>query len=828
MGASSLQESSDNFTRAMTGGLVTWDRPQVMADWENNGFDDPLTFRADGTGALYTRLTLDNLSGLAGRPIEVTHYLDDGLPDAVTFVSGLGTADAYIPLSAGADSTDASWYFSELQTESPLYGYARDVPPVAVDAVAVTADGLESVRIFTGRMTSTPVDGRAAELNAISATRLRLSKNITPPVRERAYANGPEIYGLNASWVVAWALHECGVLPSPPTFNGCRLWLPFYGGGNPFIPSGNPLSSNRTGVVFGIEKEVGDTTFDFLYVPEIVDGPYLAGTFGQCDAEAKRGVQGLIFYDEETLGFGDDWWSQDGNKGRVEFYVRGDATSVNGSPGGSGDLIWGVGETAAFLAGIELVDGAGGTYVTCGISHLRQPFIRVFDGTTTVTRTETALAVDDAWHHVGMFWSATDNLVGLIVDGVVTTHSSVGLSTLGLPGTNSTAAEATFITVAAVLPIADFQFTTGEESLPSSNPFNLFNGGGVDDWWYQRAFVYPSVIDFEVLAEPQPQEAWELIGKIAQTEFAALRVDEFDLVRYLPLPYWVKDEPQTVVEQLRVGRHTKTPKIYTDASKTRNAIRISFNETWVDRDSTLVFDFRTPIYAPPGVVTYRIAKDPSARLFAGTLTALTSAQLSGSDLSPPGWSYYTPNRTPDGTGTRLTSSQVTAEITAWDAGEFTLRLENTTGVDAWLAHNSTLDFAYLGVYGHAIQSIEGSETLRDEANVTIRGERGLAIPLDLIQRRYDAQRMAAALIGELAHPVVIVDRLEMFGDPRRQPGDLVEFDDSANTGASGNWRLRGIKHTLGDGGYNQVVTMKKARPIGVWDEGLWDECLWAE
>lgn len=826
-----MQDASDNFADAMSGALVTWDRPQVMADWELDGFDSPATFRDDGTAALFTRDTVDNLSGNAGRPITVEHFLDDGLPDQVTFVSGLGTAEARVPLSGGAmvDGVErpASWYFSELQSNSPLYGYPRDVSPVSVDAIAITSEGPEPVRIFYGQMTSTPVNDRAAELNAMSRNRLRLGKIVQPPVRERSYLQGPEFYGFNASWAVAWALHEAGVYPSPPTFDGCRLWLPFYGSGNPFIPNTNPLDSNRTGIAFGMEKKAGDSDFTSRYVPQVVDGPFVAGTFGQCDADAKRGVEGLIFYDDESFGPGDDWWSQAGSSGRVEFWVRADPTSVNGSPGGSGDLFFGIGETAPFLAGIELIN-VNNTYVTCGINHLRMPFIRVFDGSTTITRTEDALPSDGLWHHVGAFWSASGNLVGLYLDGSETLFSSVGLSTAGLPTVVSTAPESTFVSIASVLPIADFQFTTGAQALPSNNSDNLSSLGVVGDWWLREAFVYPSVIDLEILAEPQPLEAWELVGRLAQAEFAALRVDENDRVLYLPMSYWAKDEPQTVTESLSVGRHTKTPKVYSDPSKIRNSLRIQFNETRTDRASTLVVDIRTTIYSPPGVIEYEIAMDPATRLFAGTLTALTSGQLSGADTSPPGWSYYTANTLPDGTGSVLTSAQVGAEITAWDAGQFTLRLTNNTGADAYLAHDSDLDFAYLGVYGHAIRVSDANVQLRDDANIAIRGERGLTFPLDQVQRRYDAQRLAAALIGELTRPVVVVDRLEMFGDPRRQPGDLVEFSDPDNTGASGYWRYRGIKHTLGDGGYNQVVTMRQARLVGLWDEGLWDECVWGE
>jgi hypothetical protein len=806
-----VQESTDNLTRALSGGLVTWVRPQVYADWDEDGFGEPGS--------------IDDLSELAGTPLTVEHYLDDGLPDSVTFVAGMGTSELHVPLAGGADNTSAAWYFSEIQTASPLHGYARDVAPVMVNLAAVTDNGPESTRVFTGQMASTPTrPDRSAELGAISATRLKMAKLVLPPVREASYLSGPELYGLNATWLVTWAMLEAGVYPSPPAFDGARLWMTLHGSGNPNLPRVNPMETNPTGILHGIEWGPDDSDFQFdVYEPETIIGPFAAALHGEVTADRIRGLAGLQI--DPTLAPGVDWLSQEGNRGRIEFWFRNDETDINGSPGGSGALELGlVGKHV--LVGTE-IDVQGGGYVVCGVDHLHRPFIELYDGTNTRSLTEGALAADGLWHQIGCFWDVDGDVLRLMIDGD-TTSSTVTLTNATLPADNTSGpAESNLIYWRAFLPVAEYQFTTGADAA-DTNTNNLYNGGEEGSWWVQQATVYPSVLQLEVVAETEPREAWELVGSIAQAEFAAFRTDELDQVLYLPMPYWVYDAQQTVVQTLTTRRDAQSPRVRTDLTKIRNSARIVFNETYVDEVASVVLDLRSPLRIPAGITLYALSfAEPVTRLDGGALEVPTAAQLSGADLSPVENSYYTPNTLPDGTGTKLTASQVEAEVIYWDAGQCIVQFTNITGATAWLANNSSLGFSYLAIWGRVIRISSGNETLAEETPNS-RGERTLAVDLPAIQRRDNAVQLTAALAGELAQPLVVIEDLQLFGDPRRQPGDLVSFDDSDTTGAAGRWRIRGIRHTVDGGGYSQTVTLRQARQVGVWDEGTWGDVLWGE
>src|SRR5687767_7142387 len=123
-----MQDASEEFEAAVATHR-TWVPPRLRTDWDGTGYG------GDGT--------IDDLSHQMASTWEVDHSLDDGYPDSVTFVSGVSVPELSTELvgrpdpDTGAPIT-APAYWSPLRTDSPVYGYDRDIPPVTFDVGLVT------------------------------------------------------------------------------------------------------------------------------------------------------------------------------------------------------------------------------------------------------------------------------------------------------------------------------------------------------------------------------------------------------------------------------------------------------------------------------------------------------------------------------------------------------------------------------------------------------------------------------------------------------------------------------------------------------------------
>lgn len=839
-----MQSASSNFARAVTAGEVVWEKPGVYADWAVNGY-----------GAVGS---IDDLSDQVGRSIRIEHTLDDGYPDAVTYVEGVGVPTMEVPLvygamSSGADLTKASQYFSPFRTDSPVYPYQRDVAPVKVDLGAVTSAGVQSVRLFTGQMVQIPLGEQNANLQAMSRSRLRMSKAVQPPVLNR-YAQVAAVlvidYGLNATWPVTWAMHQCGVYPSPPAVSGARLWVPLHGGGAAFLPTTN----NNRGIPTALAACMPNTAnVDYRTVP----GPYVGAAYAQVDPTLTRVVDFGVTTANDLYP-GADFFSQLDSRGRVQFYVRGDAAAVNTIPGGSGQFVPFVG-SPPIMAGVSITSGInpGTPYVACGVRLVdRLPFITVYDGVhTAYTLTGTVLPTDSAWHLIGAAWDVANSTTWLNVDGVVTsTVHAPAMSTSLLPANNySGALDAATgnplpydndfdLLLESLLPIAEFQFSTGAPASPTNVPAWQNTG------WTQTATVYPSTLDLVALVEPVPREAWELVGSFAQNELASLRADENDNVLYLPLPWWALTAQQTTQETLSQVRHTAKTQITFDPAKIRNSITVAYKATTVDQYATTFYTLTSPIKIGLGVTAVLIPfTTPAVQVEVGypqdrnnnkdrRFYVADSTEMAGTDFpagSNPIVSYVAFNTAADGTGTYATSTDhygdgtLYATLTAWTAGAALVTFTNNSGAVWYVASNSNT-LAPLGIGGRAIHQVDASYYLPDAPSIAIRGERNLQTQLPAIQSPTAAASVAAALLGDLSTPIPEIVNAELFGDPRRQPGDLVAYSDAANTGVGGLWRYRSLVHTIDGASYTQVVHMRRGYLVGVWDTDNWGDVIWGE
>jgi len=812
-----VQDATANFALAVSASTVAWLPPLVYADWAQDGYG--------------TTNSIDDLSGQSNN-IQISHGLDDGLPDEVAFgtTSGVPTLTADL---GGRGEVTAARYFSPFRTDSPLYGYERDVAPLKVDHGLVTAGGKERIRVFTGQMADAPVTGEKASLQGISATRVALSTLVQPPVIAGVFNLADT--GLTASWPVSFSLYQCGIYSSPPPVPGCRVWIPMHGGGNAMLPSENRYHGVPS--LKGIAKVTGDTFFD-LAEPRGTRGPFVGA--GRCRVTADKiaGWSGFVsVHDMET---GDDWLTTAGSRGRLQFYVRGDLVNVNTAPGGSASFNWDEvadvgGPSDQILAGAYWTTPASGPYVVAGVDLSRRVFVHVFDGTHNATLTSSAsVASDGEWHLVGAAWDVANNQLWVNVDGTVTTSTpSPTLSTAGLGSTHLTGELDDGMNFNSALTFAEVHFTTGANASPAVDSTWLDT-----QTWTRRAYLYPSSLRLVAVAEAQPREAWEYISSLAQAECASLRIDENDAVQLWPRGYFATVAGQTVAETITTDLDAGVPDVAMDRTRIRNVARVTYRQTRIDAQLTQspILDFRSLVAIPTGVtqISFALPTPVIALLDSlfGSLTHLTANQIAGIDPFAVGPNYVSLNTSSDALGTYSTSSDVDVTVVSWDAGQVLVQFNNLTSFTWYLVNDSDsqgTDFAYLAIQGIAIPSTDATVTEAYGASLDVRGERAVVVNLPAIQSSVDAARVARRILGDLAFPQPVIPQVDVFGDPRRQPGDLVVFTDDAETGANGQWRCWAVKHRINGADYRQTLRLSQARSVGRWGDGVsrWGRVVWA-
>jgi hypothetical protein len=805
-----MRDTSAAFDAAMESGAVTWVRPSVRADWAGDGYG------ADGS--------IDDLSGQAGGPIEVIQALDDGLPDAVSFVAGDTVAVATVPMAWGRGGLGPSQYFSPLRADSDVYGYDRDVAPVKIDVGAVTANGQERVRVYTGQMAGTPVKGHAATMLAISATRLTLAALVQPPPIARAFD------GLTGTWPVSWTLAECGIYVSPPPRLGCRYWAPMHGSTRAFAPpeapentiggGGNQLLYTKDGVDLQAPPIV---PADGL--PYWVDGAYL-------EAPHFRANTRQVYYGFSVAAMedGDPLFEAAGAAGRVELMVRGDDINTNTTPGGSG--WWDAYNPNGLLVEVVLEDPAEATRVRVGIRRSdRKSTIVVTDagGTYSIVGS-TPLPTDGAWYGIGAAWDYAANKLWLYYNGAVTTSAGLALSEANL------SADPAGLQWTAHLPFGEVHVTAGAQANPDNYPW-VYDAGYA---WTAGAAVGRSRLDLVALAEPAPREAWAYLAALAQSELAALRVDEDDVVRYLPLAWWVlNDSVDDPVDALSTDTSAGTPgnvgdlSVGWDISKIRNSATVKYKETSIGGPVVTEALYSLPNVIPlvPGLTAINITFAAPAVSVSDAYPPVALSQAAIDALNPDGvgtQSYVTVNTATDGSGAYYSDADgiIFTVPAVYTAGGIRVTIRNPTALTLYLANDVSVPA--LVIAGVGVHTVDTTVTVTDANSVAIRGERTVAVDAPLAQTRENALWLATAIVGEHAYPMPRVEGVEVFGDPRRQPGDLVRVVDNANTGLDDNFRLVSVKHTVDGARYTQTVTGRRVLPAAVWDVSNWDECVWAE
>jgi hypothetical protein len=736
----------------------------------------------------------------------------------------------------------AKQWWSQFNSDSPIASYSRDVPDVSFSARTLTTSGGVDTQIFKGQMQGTPIQGDDVTLNAVSKARIRMNRSIQLPIVSALRE------GLNLDWVVTYLMARGGSFVGPAPTKYTRYWNPLYGSIHAhwgtwrdynaayFYDTVNPL------LLFGYKN------------PQPVPGKFLTGMYAQQDASKTIQLtlsarSSYLFptaefphlYDNGGTGpLMADWMSLANSRGRITFWVRGDAVTDGPSylPGANNWMAQLI-VRALDSAGVFL----GYVSVTLNSSN-RQPSLAMGNDShgygSVGLGSFFAIPTDGQWHFIGFAWDFANGQYVYQMDGQKMTGVSTFFATNGWNDTSqltSTDAQlranggTTGFIFNTHVPTSDLLIDSGnaplsltmfDDNYPLPTMPNAMN-----------ATMRATNIALQGLATEAPANVWDTFAEVARNSLAMYRANELDSMEFLPPSYFGEAAQLTPVAVQDTSTNSTALEAVADPSTIRNVVTLKFQDTRIDTKPQPVLQYLTAIEVPPGTSFLTMPLDTPAVEIHGSsnfgsaeynIVNLTSTQITTGPL--PTNHYITVNNAADGSGSVLNESWVKASFDSTSAQSVVIKLLNFSGKTLYLV-NGADSVPYLSVLGYGLRQADAYTTVRDSASVLIRTERSLDADYNWIQDRTTASDMAAMLVNTLARPRPQVSIVAM-ADPRRKPGQLITIVDSSGTKVAGTWRILTVQHGIDGASYLQGIMAVQVFPAAVWDgpDG-WDQGVWS-
>lgn len=338
--------------------------------------------------------------------------------------------------------------------------------------------------------------------------------------------------------------------------------------------------------------------------------------------------------------------------------------------------------------------------------------------------------------------------------------------------------------------------------------------------WVPDAIVRPVDLELEAVVETTAREAWGWLAEICQSCMTSMRTDESDRLMILPPSYFVEPEQLSNPDIISTDWNAKDPDITLDPSKIRNSVQVDFNEVRIDTAWVFLLAIKTSTTIPKGKSRQTFTLDIPA-VYVDTTITVEPDNTPTVAISSKLWA----NTKADGTGTVLSSGVFSASVVEWDAGSVTVEFDNRHTATAYLAHNYQEDLPYFGIAGRGVYTAQSSASFQDTQQ--LREERTVTVQAGAIQRRDEARKLAANLLFWTRKARAEV-KINVMGDPRRQPGDLTSLTDAEGTQIAGSWRTLVVEHNRNGGEFTQTLHLKESPDVAVWDDDStgWDEGVW--
>lgn len=726
---------------------------------------------------------------------------------------------------------DATQYFSPFNKQSPVYGFERDTAPMTSDVTVITPTGPVATTIFTGVMADIPVEQRVASLQAVSNTRIKLDSAVTLPT-----INGSR-EGCTTDWLTTYAMAQGGQYANPSPTANTRFWAPIHGSLHPHMdgpnsfPSAMYYSTARTaGSLYSLRDQV-----------KSVDGPFVTamyGTMGNDYIEHLNIVNDPANWQTEPPGVDNpltyDLLSQQNGVGRLTFYIRADPrTPTPAALAGGDDYLF------RFTLYNIAPDGSSTNYIQFVIRAADGLYVHQLDNAAAATGGTGALPSDGAWHMIGFAWDYVNSTTRGKRNGVNWSTSGHS-STIGQLPTSTADLYArglkTVMFIQSRLPISDIDVGIGPETYLSTGTLTWAHWRGPVNYLdtAHNATYRPTRQPLAAIAEPSPVTPWNVLQDLAKSTLSSFRVNEADNVEWMPLSYFGETAQMTVstANMLDTSLNAADLDVVADASKIRNLVTSNYPETRVATSRTSVLEGNSSIAIPSGESFLTLALDKKIAETHGAvywqsstpdIQKLTALQVAGTNPIQ-NENVMSVNTLLDGTGTVITSTSFQARISGWDSSSVTIRFINRYGSTMYLSNNGS-GIPFLRILGYEIQGSDAYTTVRDPGSVGLRRLRGLSSDMPWIQDRDTALVVTTNLVSILARPRPQIT-VQVMGDPRRKPGDLVSLVDASGTRATGNWRVLSVAHQGGGAVYTQELSLVAVGSVAVWDSGYWDQTVW--
>lgn len=716
---------------------------------------------------------------------------------------------------------DAVGYFSPLNEQSPIYGFARDTAVLAMSINNIATDGnqTETTRIFTGQMTGIDIQGRTATVGGVCKTRLLLDdSHLLPTVygwRE----------GLETDWLIGYLLAQGGQYTSVAPSIYTRYWAPLHGSIHAWMDGSAGYTECR--------EWISGRAGHYRRSPDVEAGPFVtAMSARQTNAQTTyvNGVADPIWATEvpgQPTAVIKDLLSQQSSTGRLTFWIKGngaDWTPTCVDSGNPDDYL--LFDSTLYNSPVS---GVSTNYVRVVINANRNYTVTIG---SSITLTGGDLPADNAWHFISFMWDYDNGVGKFRMDNLLWNTGTLAGASEALP-----ASEASFYASGGVtnfswkshLPIAELQLEAG---MPFTDDWSRFYPTPTSP--SQNALYRPTRQPLAVVAEPTPVQGWPTLQALAESTLSWLRINEFDNSEFLPLTYFGETAQMTVstLNVLDTDFNAGELSLNLDPSRTRNVVTVVYPDTRVGSNRSIILEMSTSIAIPKGTSFITFALDtPTAETHGAAqgwsstpeFQKLTALQVAGTNTIQ-NENVMSVNTLADGSGTVITSTNITGRIVDWDSQTITVKFVNNYGAVLYLSNNGT-QIPFLRALGYAISSTDGYSTVTDQGSVNKRRERALTAEISWIHDRTTAQETASTLATLLARPRPVIT-VTVQGDARRIPGNLCQIADSTGMKADGYWRITAIQHRYNGAMYVQDVTLIYVGVTAVWDQGLWDDGVW--
>jgi hypothetical protein len=718
--------------------------------------------------------------------VDLTRDLTTDLPAAAKLFAGAAAAEATVTLAhrdpAGDPAKHGAWFYSALNSASPLFSYRRKGAPAVLELGFVTATGLEYVTVLTGRVRSLQVSsgGRVAVMR-ISDSSEDMRKQVVLPmiIADGDIGEAAVIRpGLNTTFLADWTARKCGYYASPPPRSGCKFSATMHGSGYPEVGT---IESHHG--EFGSKLSYSPTP-TFPTAAKWVQAVNTDGSAGQ-SMRYFLGGSGVISTNNTREVLLEGWFKLNSTGVDQPFFVLFDDTATT-EPFIS---FWWQTSTGRLSCTFNR-GGADNTNRTTGTAG---PIVS--PGTSS-------------WHYYAMQASFTSTGVDVTFRFDGTTSGPFNVATPSVTG----APEILKVQVGRgrCSSYSDTLLDGLTEAVQATTESTTSNWNNA--FVPTAQIVASSAIDNRLVATPTAaEEGWSLLQEIAKADFATTGFTESGLLFYWPRNRWTTAPYTTSQRTLTSSTALKELESVEATDQVRNRVIIRARIPEVTDSKTIwKLGGRKRIGASSSIVVWSRLAEPVGNV--------DTSVVYGTSL---GSSRYLAGTRLDGTGSQV--SNLTFDVEVISPTRIKSTITNPNGFTVYLAGDANASTTYDGkpyywLDGQAVTfntETTGGDEYAEAVDATSISDYGIEQLLeiedsDFRQDSDSIQEIADALLVDLANPGPALSDMPAVGDPRIQLGDRLTIVDPEGLAMSADYHVSACNLSFDEGGLGMVLGLRSA------------------